>query len=121
MKNVLSVDVEDYFHVEAFATVVRREEWDGYEHRVDRNVYRLLELFAKYRTTATFFVLGWVAERFPSLVREIAAAGHEIGSHGYRHQRLMLLRPEEFRADLRRSVKGISDQVQKPVDCYRAP
>lgn len=121
MKNVLSVDVEDYFHVEAFTSLIDFGQWDSYATRVERNVFRLLELFDKHGATATFFVLGWVAERFPHLAREIAAAGHEIGSHGYAHQRLMKLTPEQFRADIRRSVACLSDQVQRPIQCYRAP
>src|SRR4051812_16251885 len=107
--NVLSVDVEDYFQVEAFASLIPYERWHSYELRVDRNVRNILELFAQYNVVGTFFVLGWVAEKFPQLVREIAAAGHEIGSHGYAHQRLMRLKPEEFRRDLRASTARLSD------------
>lgn len=121
MKNILSVDVEDYFHVEAFASVVRAEQWSSLESRVERNVSSLLDLFAKHSTTATFFVLGWVADRFPHLARRIADAGHEVGSHGYAHQRLTRLKPEQFRADLRRSIASLTDQIQRPIRSYRAP
>jgi polysaccharide deacetylase family protein (PEP-CTERM system associated) len=121
VKNVLSVDVEDFFQVEAFTSVVSYDQWDSFTPRVERNVLRILEIFGNRGAVGTFFVLGWVAEKFPKLVREIAAAGHEIGSHGYRHQRLMILTPEEFRRDLRKSTALLSDQVQKSIRCYRAP
>jgi polysaccharide deacetylase family protein (PEP-CTERM system associated) len=121
MNNVISVDVEDYFQVEAFASQVSYERWDAFEPRVERNVHRILELFARYGTSGTFFILGWVAERFPNLVREIAAAGHEIGSHGYAHRRLLKQQPEEFRADLRAASARLSDECQQAVRCYRAP
>src|SRR5689334_11854813 len=104
VKNVLSVDVEDFFQVEAFTSVVSYDQWDSFAPRVERNVLRILEVFGRRGVVGTFFVLGWVAEKFPKLVRQIAAAGHEIGSHGYRHQRLMILSPEEFRRDLRKST-----------------
>src|SRR5690349_90649 len=81
----LSVDVEDYFHVEAFATSIRRSDWPHLPFRVADNTKRLLEIFSRHSARATFFVLGWVAERDPALVREISNAGHEIGCHGYGH------------------------------------
>ena len=121
MLNVLSVDVEDYFHVEAFASQIAYEHWDSFAPRVDRNVDCILEILAKHRVRATFFVLGWVAKKFPRLVREIAAAGHEIGSHGYRHRRLQSLTPEEFRRDIKDSIAIVGDQAQRPIRCYRAP
>jgi polysaccharide deacetylase family protein (PEP-CTERM system associated) len=121
MRNVLSVDVEDYFHVEAFASTIPRDQWDSFQPRVERNTFRTLELFAEYGATGTFFVLGWVAERFPHLVREIAAAGHEIGSHGYGHANILRLTASEFLADVRRSSALLSDLVQRPIRCYRAP
>jgi polysaccharide deacetylase family protein (PEP-CTERM system associated) len=121
MQNVISVDVEDYFHVEAFASQIPYAEWDSFQPRVEKNVFRVLELFAKYRVKGTFFILGWVAERLPRLTREIAAMGHEIGCHGYAHQRLSHLTPKQFRSDLRDTVSRLSDQVQHPIRCYRAP
>ena len=121
MLNVLSVDVEDYFHVEAFAAKIRYDQWDAYERRVDYNVARILELFEKYAVKGTFFILGWVAEKLPHLSRQIAMAGHEIGCHGYAHRRLQTLTPLEFREDLKRATALLSDQVQQPVVCYRAP
>ena len=88
MKNALTVDVEDYFQVSAFEGAVARARWDSIPHRVSRNTERLLELFEQYSVRGTFFVLGWVAERYPELVRSIVAAGHELGSHGYEHTRV---------------------------------
>src|SRR6185295_2005685 len=110
MRNVLSVDVEDYFHVEAFATTIRHDDWDSYERRVERNVIRILELFEKHGAKGTFFILGWVAEKFPNLAKQIAMAGHEIGCHGYAHQRLQNLTPSQFREDLKKATALLSDQ-----------
>jgi polysaccharide deacetylase family protein (PEP-CTERM system associated) len=121
MVNVLSVDVEDYFHVEAFAPYIRYEQWKLFAPRVERNVDRILELFGKYQAKGTFFVLGWVAERFPGVVRSIVRAGHEIGSHGYAHKRLHEMTPADFRADLRKAAAVLEDQAQYRVRCYRAP
>jgi polysaccharide deacetylase family protein (PEP-CTERM system associated) len=121
MLNVLSVDVEDYFHVEAFADKIRYEHWDSYEHRVEHNVARILGIFDKHRVKGTFFILGWVAETFPHLSRQIAMAGHEIGCHGYAHRRLQTLTPAQFRDDLKRATALLTDQVQRPIHCYRAP
>ena len=121
MLNALTVDVEDYFHVEAFAQHIPYHAWDSYEPRVERNVFRILELFARYGVTATFFVLGWVAEKFPNLGKEIASAGHEIGCHSYAHRRLHLMTSAEFRKDLRLAATLIGDQVGKPIRCFRAP
>jgi polysaccharide deacetylase family protein (PEP-CTERM system associated) len=121
MLNVLSVDVEDYFHVEAFAAKITHCDWDSYEHRVERNVTRILEIFEKHDAKATFFVLGWVAEKYPHLAKQIAMAGHEIGCHGYAHQRLQRLTPYQFREDLKRATGLLSDQVQQPIRSYRAP
>src|SRR5215471_12050659 len=102
MLNVLSVDVEDYFHVEAFADTIRYDEWGSFDIRVARNVGRILDLFEKYNARATFFMLGWVAEKLPHLSKQIALYGHEIGCHGYGHRRLHTLTPRQFRDDLRR-------------------
>lgn len=121
MLNALTVDVEDYFQVEAFASVVRRQDWDAYPLRVEKNVDRVLELFAQSGVRATFFVLGWVAQRLPHLVRRIAAAGHEIGSHGRAHLRVDLQQPDEFCADLREARESLEEQAQQPVRSYRAP
>jgi polysaccharide deacetylase family protein (PEP-CTERM system associated) len=121
MLNVLSVDVEDYFHVEAFASKIRYEHWETYEHRVEHNLARILEMFYKHKVKSTFFILGWVAEKFPRLSQRIAMAGHEIGCHGYAHRRLQTLTPAQFREDLKRATGLLTDQIQRPIHCYRAP
>ncbi|MBN2320631.1 MAG: DUF3473 domain-containing protein [Acidobacteria bacterium] len=121
MLNALSVDVEDYFHVEAFAARIRCDDWHAHECRVERNVDLTLEIFAEHQTTATFYILGWIAERFPRLVRQIADAGHEIGCHGYAHQHINRQTPEKFRQDVYLARQRITAQTQEPVSCYRAP
>jgi polysaccharide deacetylase family protein (PEP-CTERM system associated) len=119
--NAMTVDVEDYFQVSAFDRVVSRAGWDGFESRVVRNTSRVLELLDERGVRATFFVLGWVAERFPALVREIAAAGHEIASHGYHHQLLYTLTPQQFREDARAAKAVLEDAIGAPVVGFRAP
>ncbi len=121
MKNVLSVDVEDYFHVQAFASSIDQEDWDRLPSRVEKNVNLVLELLDRHSTKATFFILGWVAERHPNLIRQIAYARHEIGCHGYAHQRLHQLKPKRFRSDIRMAKQFIEDTVQTSVQAYRAP
>src|SRR5688572_25165793 len=100
MKNVMSIDVEDWFCVYNLSRHIRYTDWDSCESRVERNTLRLLNLFGRHKVEATFFVLGWVAERFPDLVKEIERQGHEVASHGYSHRLLTLMTPEEFRTDL---------------------
>jgi polysaccharide deacetylase family protein (PEP-CTERM system associated) len=119
--NAMTVDVEDYFHVSAFERSVPRSSWDRLESRVVNNTHRLLDLFDRAHVRATFFVLGWVAERHPALVRRIANAGHEIGSHGFEHRLVYDQSPEEFRNDLRRSREAISGAGSVSVVGYRAP
>jgi polysaccharide deacetylase family protein (PEP-CTERM system associated) len=119
--DALSVDLEDYYHVEAFASQIPQSSWESFPSRVVENTRRVLELFAEYGFKATFFVLGWIAERNPSLIREISKAGHEIASHGYGHQRVTFLSPSEFRADIRRSREVIEDACGIRVNGYRAP
>lgn len=119
--NVFSVDVEDYFQVEAFADVVPRERWDRYTLRVERNTHRILDLLDERRVEATFFVLGWVAERLPGLVREIAARGHELGCHSYWHRLIYKLTPTEFAEDTRRAKDAIEQAAGERVLGYRAP
>ena len=119
--NALTVDVEDYFHVTSLAAVAPRDSWDGFAPRVTSNVERLLALFERAGTRATFFVLGWVASRHPELVRLVAQQGHEIASHGYGHELVYEMSPARFREDVRRSrglLEGLSGQ---PVLGYRAP
>jgi polysaccharide deacetylase family protein (PEP-CTERM system associated) len=121
LRNAFTVDVEDYYHVSAFESCVDRSQWDGYESRVAANTERLLDLLGSRGVYGTFFVLGWVAERFPQLVRRIHAYGHEIGSHGYWHRLIYQLTPEQFREDLLRGRKAVEDAIDAPVVAYRAP
>ncbi len=117
----LSIDVEEYFHVENLRPIAPPSSWDGFPSRVEAQVDRLLDLFDAHQARATFFVLGWVAERHGALVRRIAARGHELASHGHGHVRLHELDPETFRADLRRSRAAIEDAAGEAVHGYRAP
>jgi len=120
IRNALTVDVEDYFHVSAFAGSIKRSEWDNYPLRVVENTRRLLELFDSSSVKATFFVLGWVAERAPDLIREIAAQGHEVACHGYSHQLVYNQTPAQFREETLRSKSLLEDISQSPVYGYRA-
>jgi len=119
--NAMSVDIEDWFQVGAFETVIGRADWDQFEHRVERNTNDVLSLFGEAGIKATFFILGWVAERYPQLMQQIAAAGHEIANHGYDHARVFTLSPDQFRADLDRSRKILEDTSGQGVTGYRAP
>lgn len=121
MLNAMTVDVEDYFHASAFDRVVSRASWDELESRVVPNTQRLLDLFGAQGVRATFFLLGWVAERFPSLVRDIARRGHELASHGHNHQLVYMLTPDQFRDDVRRAKATIEDIAGQRVRGYRAP
>ena len=119
--NALTVDVEDYFQVSAFAPYIPRSEWERRECRVERNVHRILELLSTRQTKATFFTLGWIAERYPQLVRDIVAQGHELASHGYGHQRASDLSRQEFAQDVTSAKKILEDLAGVPVRGYRAP
>jgi polysaccharide deacetylase family protein (PEP-CTERM system associated) len=119
--NAITVDVEDYFHASAFDRVVPRASWDDYESRVVPNTHRLLDLFEERQVKATFFVLGWVAKKFPELVREIASRGHELASHGFHHQLVYMLTPAQFRDDIRRAKGTIEEAGGVRVRGYRAP
>jgi polysaccharide deacetylase family protein (PEP-CTERM system associated) len=121
MLNAFTVDVEDYFQVTAFERHIERDDWLGFESRVARGTHRLLELLARHNTPATFYVLGWIAKRHPELVREIRAAGHEIGSHSYWHRLVYDLSPGDFRNDLSLSLRAIEDTAGQTVTHYRAP
>src|SRR5215475_14243480 len=118
--NALSVDVEDYFQVQALAEAYGREDWETCESRVERNTNALLEIFADTGAKGTFFTLGWIAERHPQVVRAIVAGGHEIASHGYCHIRVDSQTPDEFRADIRRTKNILEDIGGVPVKGYRA-
>ncbi len=119
--NALSVDVEDYFQVSALAPLIGRDSWDGRECRIERNIDRLLSLFSDSGAEATFFALGWIAERYPHVVRQIVGAGHELASHGYGHLRCNEQRPGDFLADIRRTKELLEDLGGKRVLGYRAP
>jgi polysaccharide deacetylase family protein (PEP-CTERM system associated) len=119
--HAFTVDVEDYFQVSAFDRCLSRNKWDECPSRVEANTYRLLDLLSKHRVAGTFFVLGWIAERFPQLVREIHGAGHEVGSHGYGHRLIYSQTPADFRADLRRSAEVLQDILGERISSYRAP
>ena len=121
MKNALTVDLEDYFHVSAYAGKVRLEDWDSYPSRVAENTDRLLALLAERNCLATFFVLGWVAQKKPEIVARVAAAGHEIACHSLVHRKIFDLTPQEFREDTHRAKSVIEDAVGKKVLGYRAP
>ena len=121
LTNALTIDVEDYFQVSAFAPYIRRNEWDTRECRVERNVDRILALLAERDCKATFFTLGWVAERYPQLVRRIVDGGHELASHGYGHQRATDLDRSAFAQDITRAKKLLEDIAGAPVQGYRAP
>jgi polysaccharide deacetylase family protein (PEP-CTERM system associated) len=119
--NAMTIDVEDYFQVSAFDRVVPRSQWDRFESRVCANTDRLLQIFGEHNVQATFFVLGWVAERYPELVRRIAAAGHEVASHGFEHRLIYEQTPAAFREDVRRAKAILEASSGTPVVGYRAP
>jgi polysaccharide deacetylase family protein (PEP-CTERM system associated) len=121
IRNAMSVDVEDYFQVQAFADAIPRAVWDGIPRRVEANVDRILEQFDRAGVRATFFTLGWIAERHPSMVRRIVAQRHELASHGYDHVRADLLDLLAFRADVGRSRRILEDIGGIAVLGYRAP
>jgi polysaccharide deacetylase family protein (PEP-CTERM system associated) len=121
IRNALTIDVEDYFHVSAFASHVPREEWERMPCRVERNVDTILAMLAQHGTRATYFMLGWVAERYPALVRRIVEQGHELASHGYAHRRATEQNREEFREDVTRAKRLLEDISGVAVQGYRAP
>lgn len=117
----MSVDVEDYFQVSAFDGYLSRQDWEGFPTRVEQNTDRVLSLMERNRARGTFFILGWVAERFPAIVRRVAEQGHEVASHGYAHLRVPLQSRAEFREDVTRAKKLLEDLAGRPVLGYRAP
>jgi len=121
IRNGMSVDVEDWFQVGAFETVIDKADWDGLQPRVEANTDAVLALFAESGVHATFFTLGWVAHRYPALIRRIVDAGHEIASHGWDHQRVFTMDAGLFRADLARARTAIEDAAGQRVTGYRAP
>jgi polysaccharide deacetylase family protein (PEP-CTERM system associated) len=120
MLNALTIDVEDYFQVSAFESVIHYEMWDRYESRVEQNTYHILDLLDEYQTQATFFVLGWIAERHPKLVRIIHERGHEVASHGYSHRRIYTQSIHQFCEETRRSKGILEDTTGQAIKGYRA-
>jgi len=118
--HAMTVDVEDYYHVAAFAKVIKPSDWDNWPSRVEANTHKLLQLFADRDLKITFFILGWVAERYPELVKTIRAQGHEIASHGYSHQLIYSQTPDVFRTETAKSKQILEDLGQAPVIGYRA-
>src|SRR3954471_24461908 len=117
----MSVDLEDWFCVYNLSRLIPYAEWDRCESRVERNTMRLLSLFRQRKVQATFFVLGWVADRYPDLVKEVERHGHEIATHGYSHRLLTFMQPEEFRADLQRSLEVLAKATRQEICGFRAP
>jgi len=120
MLNALTIDVEDYFQVSNFENAVKMEDWDKYESRVVKNTREILSILSQNDSKATFFILGWIAERFPEIVMEIDAQGHEIASHGYSHKLIYRMSREEFKDDLIRSLEILERITKKKVLGYRA-
>lgn len=116
----MTVDVEDYFQVSAFEPYIKRDDWDRIDCRVECNTQRILDLFDSHQVKATFFMLGWVAERYPALVTRIVASGHELASHGYEHIRVTEQQPDQFREDVKRTKALLEDMGGVPVRGYRA-
>ena len=119
--NALTIDVEDYFQVSAFAAHIARSEWSTRECRIERNISCILEMLARHGTKATFFTLGWIAERFPQLVRQIVHEGHELASHGYGHERASDQTEKAFFADINLAKIVLEDLTGSAVNGYRAP
>lgn len=121
MRNIMSVDVEDYFHVANFTDKISLGDWDSYPLRVEQNTQRILQIFAAHDVRATFFVLAWVAERCPQLVRDICQQGHELACHGYAHQLIYEQGPQAFREDIKKAKCILEDISGEQVIGYRAP
>ena len=121
IRNAVTIDVEGYFQVSAFAPHISRDSWDHMPCRVERNIERILALLDEQNVTATFFTLGWIAKRYPLIVRDIIGNGHELASHGYHHLRASDQSPDEFRDDITRSKKLLEDLGGQSVIGYRAP
>ena len=121
MLNAFTVDVEDYYHVQSFADRIDPRDWDNHQSRVESNTHCVLRILEEYCVRGTFFILGWVADRFPRLVRDIQAAGHEIGCHGFWHRPIYHMTPEAFREDLLLGSKAIEEITGRPTVAFRAP
>ena len=121
MLNALTIDIEDYFQVSAFEKYVKHEDWCPYPSRVEANTLKVLDMLEEFSVNATFFILGWVAEKHPSIVKEVQKRGHEIASHGYNHKLVYNMSPEDFRKDIKMAKMLLEDICGKKVCCYRAP
>lgn len=119
-KHAITIDVEDYFHVAAFFKAIKTSEWENWPSRVEQNTHKILDLFDKKNVKGTFFTLGWVAERYPELVKEIDRRGHEVASHGYSHQLIYGQTQDVFREETYRSKEILEALTQKPIEGYRA-
>lgn len=120
IRNAMTVDVEDFFQVQAFASAIDRASWDGWPRRVEANTDRILALFGEHQIKGTFFSLGWIAERYPQLIRRIVEQGHELASHGYAHVPIHEQKAVDFRADIKRTKRLLEDTAGVPVRGYRA-
>lgn len=120
-KNAMTVDVEDYFQVSAFEPYIKKQQWDTLPHRVEKNTHKILDLFAEKNIKATFFTLGWVAERYPQIIKRIVTDGHELACHGYEHTRVTEQTPDQFRRDVGKAKKLLEDLGGEAVNGYRAP
>lgn len=118
--NAMTVDVEDYFQVSAFENHIPKSQWDNLQHRVKDNTFHILDLFGQHNVKATFFTLGWVAERYPEVVKRIVTEGHELASHGYEHIRVTEQTPEQFRADIKKTKQILEDIGGQTIVGYRA-
>lgn len=121
MINYLTIDVEDYFQVSAFEEVIAPKTWDSYPSRVERNTQIILDLLVQHNIKATFFIVGWIAERFPKLVKKVHEQGHEVGCHSYWHRKVYDLTPEEFKKDTQRAKYLIEGIIGESIKGYRAP
>lgn len=121
VKNILTIDVEDYFQVENFKSSIQFSDWPNFESRIEKNTEKVLGILDETGVKVTFFILGWTAEKFPELVKKIHRSGHEIASHGYAHELIYNQSKEDFRSDLRKGKKILEDIIQEPVFGYRAP
>lgn len=119
--NYLTIDVEDYFQVAAFDKIIQPERWSGYVSRVERNTGRILDLLDEHGVKGTFFIVGWTAEQYPNMVREIAKRGHEIGCHSYKHQKIYQLTPQEFHQDTKKAKDILEEITGRQITGYRAP
>lgn len=121
MQNILSFDIEEHFQVSGLAAAIKRSDWNNHSTRVENNTDKILALLAKHNVKATFFILGWIAERHPQMTKKIAVARHEIASHGYEHKLIYDMNPDEFAADVKKSLDIIEGIIGHKVKGFRAP